>query len=615
MKLSSVVASGFIHVCFAAAWSNFEIHEQRQNVPSEFSRTREGDASAPVDARIALKQNNVETAETLIHELSDPDSPKFGQHLSPDEITNLFASSNETIDSVRQWLIASGVPSGSIQISPSRTWIHFNTTVGELGQLLQTQYHEYTSRSSKGVYLGTESYSLPKSISPLVDFILPATSFTQIPRPAAFMNKLQSNVTVDPDSLETCDKNITPKCIRALYGIPVATLKDKSNALGVFETQDMSHSQEDIDQFYRDMKLDIPQGFGPETVSINGGIGPVPQKDAGVEADLDMQIAQPLIYPQKILNYQVKYSYSNTTNFNYVFNDFLDAFSGPFCKDNGDEGSGKLCNKLAIPHVLSISWGVGEDPSLVSFHKRQCTEWMKLGLAGTSVFVSSGDTGAQDGNQCYGSRHDIFVPNGVCTCPYITGVGGTLLPEGRKIGDNETAAKGYASGGGFSNIFPVPAWQKTAVSNYFSKHAPSYEFYNITDGKVPDSGHGIYNRGGRGFPDISATSENGYTIYRGEYSSGSGTSMATPIVASMFNLINEERLKAGKPSLGFINPALYKLLEKGGFYNDITEGDQFTRVGYNCETIGGFSAVPGWDPVTGVGTPKYGAIRDYFVNL
>ncbi|OAA43423.1 alkaline serine protease AorO [Beauveria brongniartii RCEF 3172] len=615
MKLSSVVASGFIHACFATAWSNFEIHEQRQNVPSEFSKTREGDASAPVNARIALKQNNVESAETLIHELSDPDSPKFGQHLSPDEITNLFASSNETIDSVRQWLIASGISSGSIQISPSRTWVHFNTTVGELGQLLQTQYHEYTSRSSKGVYLGTESYSLPKNISPLVDFILPATSFTQIPRPAVFMNKLQSNVTVDPDSLETCDQNITPKCIRALYGIPVATLKDKSNALGVFETQDMSHSQEDIDQFYRDMKLCIPQGFGPETVSINGGIGPVPQKDAGVEADLDMQIAQPLIYPQKILNYQVKYSYSNTTNFNYIFNDFLDAFSGPFCKDNGDEGSGKQCNKLAIPHVLSISWGVREDPSLVSFHKRQCTEWMKLGLAGTSVFVSSSDTGAQDGNQCYGSRHDIFVPNGVCTCPYITGVGGTLLPEGRKIGDNETASKGYASGGGFSNIFPVPAWQKTAVSNYFSKHAPSYEFYNITDGKVPDSGHGIYNRGGRGFPDISATSENGYTIYRGEYSSGSGTSMATPIVASMFNLINEERLKAGKPSLGFINPALYKLLEKGGFYNDITEGDQFTRLGYNCETIGGFSAVPGWDPVTGVGTPKYGAIRDYFVNL
>ncbi|KAJ4150043.1 hypothetical protein LMH87_010810 [Akanthomyces muscarius] len=335
---------------------------------------------------------------------------------------------------------------------------------------------------------------------------MPGTSFTQIPkRAAAIQSKLQSNTTVDPDSLETCDKSIIPKCIRALYGIPIGTGKDQSNSMGMFETQSDAYSQEDLDQFYREMKLvDIPQGFGPKTVSVNGGIAPAPQQQAGVESDLDMQIAQPLIFPQTITNYQVRYTYDNKTNFNYIFNDFLDVFSGPFCKDNGDESSGKQCNELPIPHVISISWGVAEDPNLVSFHKRQCTEWMKLGLAGTSVFVASGDTGAQDGNQCYGTDHRIYVPHGVCSCPYVTAVGGTMLPDGRKIGDNETTARSYASGGGFSNIFPTPEWQVNAVSSYFSEHDPGYQYFNITDGKLPASGNGIYNRGGRGFPDISA---------------------------------------------------------------------------------------------------------------
>ncbi|OAA78854.1 Peptidase S8/S53, subtilisin/kexin/sedolisin [Akanthomyces lecanii RCEF 1005] len=153
------------------------------------------------------------------------------------------------------------------------------------------------------------------------------------------------------------------------------------------------------------------------------------------------------------------------------------------------------------------------------------------------------------------------------------------------------------------------------LRSYFFKHDPGYKYFNVTVGKLSASGGGIYNRGGRGFPDISANGQNTFTIYRGEYSSGDGTSMACSLVASMFSRINEDRIKAGKASLGFLNPAIYRFFEKGDGHNDITEGDQFTKVGYNCQTIGGFSAVPGWDLVTSVGTPKYGAIHDYLISL
>ncbi|KAJ3497479.1 hypothetical protein NLG97_g1879 [Lecanicillium saksenae] len=83
--------------------------------------------------------------------------------------------------------------------------------------------------------------------------------------------------------------------------------------------------------------------------------------------------------------------------------------------------------------------------------------------------------------------------------------------------------------------------------------------------------------------------------------------------AFIITLINEERLNAGKNSLEFLNPALYKAYAKGTF-TDIVKGDQNPR-GTTCGSNKGFVASPGWDPVTGLGTPKYDKMREYFGQL
>lgn len=67
---------------------------------------------------------------------------------------------------------------------------------------------------------------------------------------------------------------------------------------------------------------------------------------------------------------------------------------------------------------------------------------------------------------------------------------------------------------------------------------------------------------------------------------------SAPVFASMLNLINEKRFAAGKAAIGFVNPVLYAHPE---VMNDITNG---TNAG--CGTKG-FSAVKGWDPITGLG--------------
>jgi tripeptidyl-peptidase I len=105
-------------------------------------------------------------------------------------------------------------------------------------------------------------------------------------------------------------------------------------------------------------------------------------------------------------------------------------------------------------------------------------------------------------------------------------------------------------------------------------------------------GGGIYNRAGRGVPDVAANAANLATFNQGEFFHFYGTSLAAPIWASVITLINQQRTIAGKGPVGFINPVLYA---NPWALNDIKNGSN-----PGCGT-NGFSAVNGWDPVTGLG--------------
>ena len=156
----------------------------------------------------------------------------------------------------------------------------------------------------------------------------------------------------------------------------------------------------------------------------------------------------------------------------------------------------------------------------------------------------------------------------------------------------------------------------TAKRSYFANHDPGYQSYQTSNGTVPTDG-GIYNSAGRGYPDLSAVGDNGVVVVRGRQSLSGGTSMSAPLVAGIFTRINDERIKAGKGPIGFVNPTLYAHPE---MFNDITVGNQ-DKGGPNGDTSpsacgnSGFSAVEGWDPVTGLGTPNYPAFLEVFMGI
>ena len=132
------------------------------------------------------------------------------------------------------------------------------------------------------------------------------------------------------------------------------------------------------------------------------------------------------------------------------------------------------------------------------------------------------------------------------------------------------------SSGGFSNIFPRPSFQDSAVPTFLTQLGSTYS--------------GRYNASGRGFPDVSMQGTNFIVNVAGTLFLIGGTSASSPTFASLVALVNDQLLNAGRSTLGWLNPLLYSSAASSVF-NDITSGNN-----PGCGT-NGFTAVTGWDPV------------------
>jgi subtilase family serine protease len=215
-----------------------------------------------------------------------------------------------------------------------------------------------------------------------------------------------------------------------------------------------------------------------------------------------------------------------------------------------------------------------------------------------TVVMSSGDYGAAI-NHCRGARTAVAYVKGANfpgSDPLTLAVGGTSLQASRTTGayigetawnHPPTAPEGIsqASGGGFSRLFPRPGYQ---------------------DG-IPGIG------ATRGVPDVAADADSrtgmALAISDGGQDYGltgiGGTSVAAPLWAAVIALADQY---AGR-HLGFVNPALYQIGRSASYhqaFHDVTAGTN--TVTFPGQTITGYQAGPGWDPVTGWGSPNAQAL-------
>ncbi|KAH8811080.1 putative protease S8 tripeptidyl peptidase I [Xylogone sp. PMI_703] len=624
------------------------VRHEKRDASSQWVRRSRVDPDVKLPVRIALSQSNIHFAHDLLMEISDPRSEKYGQHMSAKEVGKLFQPSRESVDKVREWLHDSGIDTKRHKVSTGRGWLKFDASVEELESLLATEYHIFRHSHTEEDHIGCNEYHLPQHIQEHVEFITPAVSFEKIQNNHELKRKRDQQTRYSSGALHPivkpatqmrtfaagteipCYVAVTPECIRQLYQIPKGTTAQPGNEIGVFENGDY-YDQADLDLTFQVIAPYIPNGTHPILHGINGGVAPF-DGEVGIESLLDLSLILPLVYPQKAILFQVDDQRAALTSQGFG-NTFLDALDASYCTfEGGDDPTldphypdlppyppgepnwvngtwnhTEMCGAYKPTNVISVSYGLGESTFSYFYENRQCQEYMKLGLQGVSVIYSSGDSGVSNRGQCLYPKNatsfpalGAFSPSFPAACPYVTTVGATQLNNTAELVETAVfdASTAYFSGGGFSNYWPAPDYQADTLKSYFKNTPPPY---NLTAYGTP-----VYNASGRGYPDVAAVGLNILLYDNLEPDFVGGTSASAPIFASIINLINEQRLAAGKGPVGFLNPTLY---QNPNSFNDITTGNN-----PGCGTSG-FSAVKGWDPVTGLGTPNFPKLLDVFMAL
>ena len=191
----------------------------------------------------------------------------------------------------------------------------------------------------------------------------------------------------------------------------------------------------------------------------------------------------------------------------------------------------------------------------------------------------------------------------------------TLMAETAVSVTNTLASDGTTTGGGFSFVFAQPAWQRTAVNAYLTQKCTS-----ANSCRLPQSSQ--FNANNRAYPDVAAFGGYFGIVVNGQEASESGTSVAAPVWAGLMARLNEAFIARYNAPIGLAMPFLYNMSAvSSGTFQDITTGNNICpRSNPDCVTAvtkggstscQGFQAAPGWDPVTGLGSPNIGAMLKF----
>ncbi|KAK7467531.1 hypothetical protein VKT23_004584 [Stygiomarasmius scandens] len=554
---------------FDTPYSDFQTKHSWVEIPKGWEYHSTPPADTLISLRLGLKQARFDELLSHLYQVSDPTHSRYGQHLSKADVDALVKPSDETTNAVYDWLSHHGIDDSAV--TSSREWVTVTLPLHLAETLLDTKYHVYSHAKSNERVLRTLSYSLPSILHGHIDVVAPTTYFSTLKsmRATSFLQPEIPALSLKIDATApaaSCNTVITPTCLRDLYNtIDYTVTQAGTNKLGVAGYLDEFANFDDLKTFTRRFRTDATNATFDVVQISNGGND---QNDPGVEANLDIQYTIGMSFPTPNTYYSTGGSppfnpdSQTPTNTNEPYLDWLNFIMG----------------QETIPQTFTTSYGDDEQTVPADYAISVCSGLAQLGARGSSIMFSSGDFGV-GGGDCHtndGQNRTQFQPAFPASCPFVTTVGATTRINPEVVAD--------FSGGGFSNLFARPDYQADAVSGYLDALGNQFQ--------------GLFNATGRAYPDVAAQGVGFQVVIGGSVGSVGGTSASSPTFAGIIALLNDFRLSRGQSSLGFLNPLLY---QNPDVFTDIVSG---TNPG--CGTAG-FDAglTPGWDPVTGLGTPDF----------
>ncbi|KAI9451126.1 subtilisin-like protein [Lactarius psammicola] len=559
---------------FVRPWDDIRVKHTWNAVPSGWDTLGHPPAGTTIDLHVALKAHNESALIDTLYKVSDPKSPKhvlsntllrtmyshvpplcrrYGAHLSKEQVAQLVAPHPDTLELINSWFQHHGVPSSSISTTHGGSWLTLTgVPVSQANALLGASYQLYRRTGTNDTtILRTIGYALPTVLHTHVQTVVPTTYFTSMRTLQQSPADIVSREPVTTLSSRSNLNKVTPSDLRWLYKttayVPAATDRNK---IGIGGFLNEYPSPVDLRTYMTAHRTDAV-GVGYRVAVINGG-GYDPRRPS-IEGNLNMQWTQAMAYPTPLIFYSTGGIVRMQPNNEPAKGDLWLEWLRFMLKDPN------------VPQTIVTPYSHDESDLPREYTTALCKLFAQLGARGVSVIFTSGNGGVGMG-KCVakdGSGKVQFNPEFPSTCPWVTSVGGTT--DGTTFEGPEVGAD--LSGGGFSNHFPRPDYQDEAVPAFLQNLGSEH--------------NGLYNATGRGIPDISAQALRLSFILNNQPVLSSGTSGAAPVGAHS----------------GFLNPWLYSNGRAG--INDITSGSN-----PGCGTDG-FSAVTGWDPVTGLGTPDF----------
>src|SRR5579862_536680 len=453
--------------------------------------------------------------------------PAQRNYLTREEFASKYGARAGDIAAIRTFATKNGLQ--VVQVEAARRTVILGGTVGAFSKAFGTQAHLYsfqghTYRCRKGML------KIPAELKGVIEGVFGLDNRPQAK--AHFRRRVRAAAT---------DVSYTALKVAEAYDFP--STDGSGQAVAILELGGGYRAQ-DLSSYFSNLGLATP---AVSAISVDGASNsPTGSADGpDGEVELDIEIVGAIAPGARIGVYFAP----NTDQ------GFIDALTTAVHDTN------------LRPSIISISWGGPENSWTEQASNTLNSACQEAATMGVTVLVASGDNGASDG-----STNGALTVDFPSSSPYVIGCGGTKLTlTGNSIHSeqawNELAQNEGATGGGVSEVFVTPAFQKGV--------------------KVPAAPNGFR---GRGVPDVAADADpaSGYNVLvDGQSTVIGGTSAAAPLWAGLLARINQ---LVGKPA-GYLNPILYSANVAVTFH-DITSGNN-----------DGYSAGPGWDPCTGLGTP------------
>ncbi len=550
--------------------------------------TGELDTLRRVSVTVTLPLTHKADLDRFVDDVSTPGRAAYGHYLTPSEFAARYGASQPDYDAILSWAKANNLT--VTQTSTSRNAVSLSGTAGQLGKALNVKFSTYVDAQGASFFAASTAPRMPVAVAAGVRGVYGLSDHAQghpmhvISTPGQRASGREAaNLATGKPVFSTADGDGTghagafsPKDLFRLFQMP-DLYNGKGQAIGCYE----NGAYFDSDPITYRNYYHLPKT--PIIDRLVAGSNPDPSDfNVILESALDIEMEMALAPHAKGI---YVYEAGNESSFSSSLIDTLTAVADD--------------RKIS---AFEISYGLDEFLQLTeggpgAFEDEQ-DAFKRCAAEGITVYASAGDFGAygDDGTQFSPVTYNVSDP---ASQPYVTGVGGTTVftSHGHDLDEiawNELATTGYATGGGVSDIWKLPSYQE------FADGTPLTTF---------NGGSGSY----RNVPDVAAVADSltPVDVYCNEYGGWlgvGGTSVSAPIWAGFTALVNQQRVDAGLPLLGFANPALYNIYkfdlggDEAGETYDFDDVADNSNGNANLFGRPGFQSGYGYDNTTGLGS-------------